>query len=456
MRAWLPVSLVALLMLVVTAPATFRGILSTSPREDEVAAPASPSPGAAALDPLDLPWVSIRSAGARGDGVTNDTAAIQAAFIAAFKASRPVFCRSGTYVVSSTLTLGTDFVGSPSVGRAACVIKYVGPGPAIMVTANAVQVQSLVLDLTRDAYTDTGGLLVRSPCVHCTFASITVTGPPNGAVPYLNYGIMLQGGGSQDRFVNISTTFATSAIIAGIGEHRFYQSTFENVLAHHCGQMAGRACLQITGAVDTIMNSGLGGGDDPGAPTRTAVLVAGSDAEAIDIIATELLANAPGGTAVVITRPAHDVSVVTMIDVRLPVPAKLVSDIVTPPRLTRIATQESGAGPVGFISSAAPTAVFMRTPASGITLDACTCTAVAGTVAFSTGGVAPDGTAPFATIMFKRAYPSPPIVILSWNSDSAVTAGVYVDSISNSAAKLRSSTLRPNTRYVFSYDVIER
>jgi hypothetical protein len=450
----MPVAGLALaLVLLVTAPASYPGIVVLPLQRQETLAPVRHS---SPREPLDVPWVYLRSAGARGDARTDDTAAIQAALTSASRAGRPVFCRAGTYLVSASLTVGTDFIGSPSVGRAACVIKYVGPGPALVVTANPVQIQNVVLDLTEDAHTGTGGLLLRGPCVHCIFSSITVKGAPNGAVPYVNYGIMLAGGGSQDRFSNISTIFATSAIIAGIGENRFYQSTFDNVLAHHCGQTAGRACLQITGAVDTIMNSGLGGGDAPGASTRTAVLVAGADAEAIDIIATELLPNAPNGTAIVITRPPHDVSVVTLIDVRLPVPAQLASDVVTPPRVTRIATQESGAGPVGFIGVAAPIAAFMPAPDSGITLDRCTCTAVAGTMAFTTGAAAPGGAAPFGTIRFQRVYPAVPIVILSWNSESAADAGIYVDATSSEAASLRSSHLRPGTRYVLSYHIIER
>ena len=448
MRTWAPVSLIVAFILVATAPATYSGFV---PRPERPRVPA-----AAAPESLDAPWVYMRSTGARGDGVTDDTAAIQAALTQASSAGRPVFCRSGTYLVSATLTLGTDFVGSPSAGRAACVIKFVGRGPAVLVTANPVQVQNLVLDLTQDTNTETGGLLLPGACVRCTFSSITVNGPPNGVTPYLNYGILLRGGGAEDRLTNISTKFATSAIIAGIGGNLFYQSTLDNIFAHNCGQLTGRACLQITGAVDTVMNSGIGGGGFPGAPTRVAVQISGSDAEAIDIIATELIANAPHGTAVVITRPAHDVSVVTLIDVRLPVPARLASDVVIPPRITRIATQESGAGPVGFISAAAPIAAFMPEWGSGITLDACTCTAVAGTVAFTTGATAPGGAAPFGTIRFRRAYPVPPIVILSWNSDSAARAGVYVDSTSVKGARLRSSQLRAETRYVLSYQVIER
>ncbi|HET7264512.1 MAG TPA: glycosyl hydrolase family 28-related protein [bacterium] len=459
MRAWVPVGLIAAFILVATSPATYIGVVGGGERPHPSAAISPPVPRTTtdSFDPLDPPWVYIRSAGARGDGVTDDTAAVQAAFTEAATSGRPVFCRSGIYLVSATLVLGTDFAGSPSAGRAACVVKFVGSGPAVMVTANPVQIQNLVLDLTANAHTGTGGLLLPDACVRCTFSSIRVEGPPNGVIPYLNYGIFLRGGGTGDRLTNISTEYATSAIIAGIGGNLFYQSTFDNIFAHHCGQTAGRACLEITGAVDTVMNSGIGGGGGfPGAPTRVPVRISGTDAEAIDIIATELIADAPHGTAVVIARPAHDVSVVTLIDVRLPVPARLASDVVTPPRVTRIATQESGAGPVGFISAAAPIAAFVPARDSGITLDGCSCTAVAGTVSFTTGAAAPDGAAPFGEIRFQRVYPQPPIVILSWNSDSAATAGVYVHSTSDQGVRLRSSHLQSRTRYVLSYQVIEQ
>ncbi|GEM_PF-6893821 len=41
-------------------------------------------------------------------------------------------------------------------------------------------------------------------------------------------------GGDEDRFSNISTMYATSAIIAGSGTNQMYQSTFDNVFAHNC------------------------------------------------------------------------------------------------------------------------------------------------------------------------------------------------------------------------------
>lgn len=443
MKGWLWVSIVAAFALVVTAPAT-RSELAPS----AMSQPVSPISS-------DQAWVNIRSTGARGDGAADDTSAVQAALRAAAVSRRPIFCPAGTYRVSSSLTLGSDLVGSPSTGQAACVIKYVGPGPAVLVTANPVTISSVVLDLTGNTNTNTGGILVPQLCELCVFASISVTGPPNRTVAYLDYGIKLSGGGGRDRFTQISTFFATSAIITGVGNNHLYQSTFENLFAQSCGQMRNRACLEINGAVDTVVNSGLGArANSAGAPTLNTVLITGSDAEAIDIIATELYADAPNGTAVVIRRPRGDVNVATLIDTRLPGPSRLVSDVVTPPRLTRIATQESGNGPVGFVGVAAPAATFL--PLSGVTLDACTCTAVAGTITFHTGRAAPVGPGAFGTINFNHTYPSVPIVMLTPNTQSAAAAGFYVDSPSTTDVDVSSTRLVPNTRYVVSYHVIEQ
>jgi capsular polysaccharide biosynthesis protein len=57
-------------------------------------------------------------------------------------------------------------------------------------------------------------------------------------------------------------------------------------------------------------------------------------------------------------------------------------------------------------------------------------------------------------IRFKHIYPAAPIVILSPNSASAVN--IYVNSTSARSATLGSSDLRANTRYILSYQVIER
>jgi hypothetical protein len=65
--------------------------------------------------------VSVKDFGAVGDGVTNDTAAIQATLNAASPASTTVLFPPGTYVVSSTLTAGNSTITGPGA-----TIKYTG------------------------------------------------------------------------------------------------------------------------------------------------------------------------------------------------------------------------------------------------------------------------------------------------------------------------------------------
>lgn len=57
---------------------------------------------------LALGWHDVRDYGAVGDGVTDDTAAIQAAINAAAAGKRRLLIPPGSYRISSTLTIGTD------------------------------------------------------------------------------------------------------------------------------------------------------------------------------------------------------------------------------------------------------------------------------------------------------------------------------------------------------------
>jgi sugar lactone lactonase YvrE len=65
-----------------------------------------PAPAPSDLTPLPpaSTWVNVRSLGAKGDGVTDDTAA----FRAAIAANRAIYVPSGFYVISDTLTLRPD------------------------------------------------------------------------------------------------------------------------------------------------------------------------------------------------------------------------------------------------------------------------------------------------------------------------------------------------------------
>ena len=77
-----------------------------------------------------LDTISVKDFGATGDGITDDTAAIQYAFDAAHSAGRKLYFPAGVYQVSSTLTakLGTHYskygLSIEGEGRGASVIQF--------------------------------------------------------------------------------------------------------------------------------------------------------------------------------------------------------------------------------------------------------------------------------------------------------------------------------------------
>jgi len=77
--------------------------------------------------------LSVRDFGAAGDGVTNDRAALQAAFDAAAAGSRVVFVPEGDYVVSGPVALPAAAGGLVMRGR----ILYAGPAPITVLTLGA-------------------------------------------------------------------------------------------------------------------------------------------------------------------------------------------------------------------------------------------------------------------------------------------------------------------------------
>ncbi|KAJ6547050.1 exo-beta-1,3-glucanase [Mycena capillaripes] len=84
-------------------------------------------------------FVSVRDQGAKGDGKTDDTAALKAIF-AAFAGCKIIFFDAGTYVVTSTLQIpaGTQIVGeawSVIAGKGAAFQNINSPQPVVQVGA---------------------------------------------------------------------------------------------------------------------------------------------------------------------------------------------------------------------------------------------------------------------------------------------------------------------------------
>ena len=107
------------------------------------------------------PVHNVKGYGAKGDGVTDDTAAIQAAVDAAEAAGGGiVFFPNGTYLTSSTLTVESSNVHLVGAGKSSTLINYTGSAVAVQVgdgiiNAQNVQISNLYIN---DSGTGTIGI----------------------------------------------------------------------------------------------------------------------------------------------------------------------------------------------------------------------------------------------------------------------------------------------------------
>ncbi|KAJ7118715.1 exo-beta-1,3-glucanase [Mycena epipterygia] len=109
-------------------------------------------------------FVSVRTQGAKGDGVTDDTAALKAVF-AAFSGCKIIFFDAGTYVVTSTLTIpaGTQMVGeawSVIAGKGATFQNINSPVPVVQVGAPGSSGLVEITDIIFSTIGPTGGAIV--------------------------------------------------------------------------------------------------------------------------------------------------------------------------------------------------------------------------------------------------------------------------------------------------------
>ncbi|KAJ7246916.1 exo-beta-1,3-glucanase [Mycena haematopus] len=109
-------------------------------------------------------FVSVRDQGAKGDGVTDDTAALQAIF-AAFSGCKIIFFDAGTYVVTSTLTIpaGTQMVGeawSVIAGSGSTFQDMNNPQPVVQVGAPGSSGVLEITDIIFSTIGPAGGAIV--------------------------------------------------------------------------------------------------------------------------------------------------------------------------------------------------------------------------------------------------------------------------------------------------------
>ncbi len=85
------------------------------------------------------PWFDVTAYGATGNGVTDDSAAIQAALTAAaaIAAGGLVYIPAGTYVVGTALTCSNRFVTIQGAGKDSTKLSYTGNGVALTLGTTA-------------------------------------------------------------------------------------------------------------------------------------------------------------------------------------------------------------------------------------------------------------------------------------------------------------------------------
>ncbi|KAJ7084946.1 exo-beta-1,3-glucanase [Mycena epipterygia] len=109
-------------------------------------------------------FVSVRDQGAKGDGVTDDTAALQKIF-AAFAGCKIIFFDAGTYIVTSTLTIpaGTQMVGeawSVIAGKGSTFQDMNNPQPVVQVGAPGSSGVVEITDIIFSTIGPAGGAIV--------------------------------------------------------------------------------------------------------------------------------------------------------------------------------------------------------------------------------------------------------------------------------------------------------
>ena len=147
--------------------------------------------------------VSVKDFGAVGDGVTDDTVAIQAAITAG--AGKTVILTSGTYKTTSVLTMSAANTNLVGVGKVNTTIAWTGAGGAYVVGVTSV-------------YGTTGNAAILVTGSNCTIDGLTIKGPTAASYVAAERLVVVCGtatGSRVNRF-SISNCFVKESGSAGI------------------------------------------------------------------------------------------------------------------------------------------------------------------------------------------------------------------------------------------------
>jgi hypothetical protein len=183
-------------------------------------------------------YFSVKDFGARGDGTTDDTAAIAAALTAASAKGGVVFFPSGSYRITSTLRIAAGTIALLGEGFASKILFNGSTvGTAIAMADTTQRTNILISNLRITSSTSGQGLGIdASHFAICRFSNLSIDGPVNAGIDFNSadtfynfvdnvrlsiggtgsFGIRIQNGANENTILRariITDALATGAII---------------------------------------------------------------------------------------------------------------------------------------------------------------------------------------------------------------------------------------------------
>lgn len=215
-------------------------------------------------------YISVKQFGAKGDGITDDTTAIQDAFTYAYNAgvspNKAIYFPAGTYVVSSTITAQCSIIGEgPAYNGTGTVIKWTGSAAKVFNIPTYVSgwtFSDFRIDMS-NVTTDATGMYFDQGCNGACFRDLEFKGYHSGASwggTYKNQdGIYIVGGTapstkydmSQNRFERVFWTRCRNGLTVTDPSN---QGPGNGCTFDGCFSWCNGWTISMTGANNTLIN----------------------------------------------------------------------------------------------------------------------------------------------------------------------------------------------------------